>query len=128
MNARYVFRTWRAPLAVAFVSAIELAAPTIAHAENDADAAETAAARTLAIDGVKLAQAEQCDEAIDKLDRAEKLKHSPVVLRYLGECQVKVGRWVEGSESLRKLLREPFARECLAGDHPGLRERGVHAA
>jgi hypothetical protein len=85
---------------------IELFAPGIARAQDDA--AETAAARALAVDGVKLAQAEQCDEAIDKLDRAEKLKHSPIVLRYLGECQIKVGHWVEGSESLHKLLREPL--------------------
>jgi hypothetical protein len=85
---------------------VGLFAPRVAHAEDDA--AETAAARALAVDGVKLAQADQCAEAVDKLDRAEKLKHSPVVLRYLGECQIKVGHWVEGSESLRKLLREPL--------------------
>lgn len=87
---------------------LELGSPAIARAQSDADAAETAAARALAIDGVKLAQADKCGEAVDKLERAEKLKHSPIVLRHLGECQVKVGRWVEGSESLRKLLREPL--------------------
>jgi hypothetical protein len=85
---------------------VGLFSPGLAHAQDDA--AETAAARQLAVEGVKLAQADQCADAVDKLDRAEKLKHSPVVLRYLGECQVKVGHWVEGSESLRKLLREPL--------------------
>ena len=108
MNARNIVRSLRAPLISALVVTCELGSPAIAHAENDADAAETAAARALAIDGVKLAQADKCGEAVDKLERAEKLKHSPIVLRHLGECQVKVGRWVEGSESLRKLLREPL--------------------
>jgi hypothetical protein len=108
MNARNIVRSWRAPLLTALVVTFELGSPAVARAEGDADAAETAAARALAIDGVKLAQGDRCGEAVDKLERAEKLKHSPIVLRYLGECQVKVGRWVEGSESLRKLLREPL--------------------
>jgi len=108
MNARNIVRSFRAPLLSALVITLELGFPALARAEGDGDAAETAAARTLAIDGVKLAQADRCSEAVDKLERAEKLKHSPIVLRHLGECQVKVGRWVEGSESLRKLLREPL--------------------
>ena len=79
-------------------------------AGNDAtnDAAVTAAARALAIDGVKLAQADQCGEAIDKLERAEQLHHSPIVLAQLGECYVKLGRLVEGVESLRSVTREPL--------------------
>jgi hypothetical protein len=108
MNARNVSRSWRAPLVPALVVLLQLGGPAVARAEGDADAAETAAARALAIEGVKLAQADQCSEAVDKLERAEKLKHSPIILRHLGECQVKLGRWVEGSESLRKLLREPL--------------------
>jgi hypothetical protein len=85
-----------------------------AHAQGEADAAETAAARALAIEGVKLAQADKCGDAVDKLEHAEKLKHSPIVLGHLGECQVKLGRWVEGSESLRKLLREPLPENPTA--------------
>jgi hypothetical protein len=106
MNPRILTCGWRSPLAPALAIFIGLLAPRAAHAQDDA--AETAAARALAVDGVKLAQADQCADAIDKLDRAEKLKHSPIVLRYLGECQIKVGHWVEGSESLHKLLREPL--------------------
>jgi hypothetical protein len=76
-----------------------------AQAEEDS-AAETAAARTLAVDGLKLAQAGKCDEAIPKLDRAEKLHHSAIVLSRLGECEVSQGKLVEGTEMLRKVLRE----------------------
>lgn len=93
--------------ASSFVALGALLCSRIAHADGDAGAAETAAARTLAVEGVKLALDDRCDDALDKLDRAEKLKHSPIVLRHLGECQVKLGHWVEGSESLRRLLREP---------------------
>jgi hypothetical protein len=108
MNVRTVSRSWQAPLSAALVIGCGLLAPGLARAESDNEAAETAAARALAVDGVKLAQAGQCDAAVEKLDRAQRLKHSPIVLRYLGECQVTLGRWVEGSESFRKLLRDPM--------------------
>lgn len=84
--------------------------PTLAHAE-DASAAETAAARSLAVDGLKLAQAGNCSDAAPKLERAEKLYHSPVVASRLGECLINLGRLVEGTEILRKVLREPQSGE-----------------
>jgi hypothetical protein len=108
MNAHHLSVSWRPAIAPTLAFFVALACPSLAHAEGDNEAAETAAARTLAVDGVRLAQSEKCAEAVDKLEPAEKLKHSPIVLRHLGECQVKLGRWVEGSESLRKLLREPL--------------------
>jgi hypothetical protein len=86
-----------------------LLAPT-ARAE-DASAAETAAARALAVDGLKLAQANNCAEAVPKLERAEKLYHSTVVSIRLGECYVGLGKLVEGTELLRKALREPQPSE-----------------
>jgi hypothetical protein len=77
-----------------------------AFAQDDSSAEETAAARTLALEGIKLADAGRCEEAIDRLARAERLHHAPVVLGRLGECQVARGRLVEGTETLRKVLRE----------------------
>src|SRR6478752_3743673 len=85
-------------------AAVLHAAPVWAE---DASAAETAAARALAVDGLKLAQANNCVEAVPKLERAEKLYHSTMVATRLGECYVNVGRLVEGTEILRKVLREP---------------------
>lgn len=81
---------------------------------EDASAAETAAARALAVDGLKLAQANNCAEAVPKLERAEKLYHSAVVASRLGECYVSVGRLVEGTEVLRKVLREPQPADAPA--------------
>ena len=86
---------------------LQLSLMGVAHAEEDS-ATETAAARTLAVDGLKLAQAGKCEEAIPKLERAEKLHHSAIVLSRLGECQVSQGKLVEGTEMLRKVLREPL--------------------
>jgi hypothetical protein len=87
-----------------------LYAPTV-RAE-DASATETAAARALAVEGLRLAQANNCAEALPKLERAEKLYHSSVVAGRLGECYVSVGRLVEGTEVLRKMLREPQPAEA----------------
>lgn len=79
---------------------------------DEASAADIAAARSLAVEGVKLAQAGKCDEAVDKLERAEKLHHAPIVLSSLGECKVAQGKLVQGTEMLRRVVREPLP------DHP----------
>lgn len=78
---------------------------------QEASATETAAARALAVEGLRLSQANNCVEALPKLERAEKLYHAPVVAGRLGECYVAVGRLVEGTEILRKVLREPQPAE-----------------
>jgi hypothetical protein len=78
-----------------------------ALAQEEPSSAETAAARGLAVEGLKLADAGRCSEAIDKLARAEKLHHSAIVQGKLGECQISLGKLVDGTENLRKVLREP---------------------
>jgi hypothetical protein len=77
-----------------------------ALAQDEPSSAETAAARGLAVEGLKLADAGRCSEAIDKLSRAEKLHHSAIVQGKLGECQISLGKLVDGTENLRKVLRE----------------------
>ncbi|HYO96677.1 MAG TPA: hypothetical protein VER33_19330 [Polyangiaceae bacterium] len=109
MTSRTHRLLWSWATTVALTSgAVQLAGQRVALAQEDPSATETAAARALAIDGLKLAQAGKCDEAIPKLDRAEKLHHSPIVLSRLGECHVAQGHLVEGTEMLRKVLREPL--------------------
>ncbi|HEY6078943.1 MAG TPA: carboxypeptidase-like regulatory domain-containing protein [Polyangiaceae bacterium] len=95
-----------------FCTAAQLS-PHLAHAQ-EASASETAAARSLAIEGLKLAQSGNCTEAAPKLERAEKLYHSAIVASRLGECYVSLGRLVEGTEILRKTLREPQPAEPTA--------------
>lgn len=77
-------------------------------AQEEASSADVAAARELAIEGMKLADAGHCASAIDKLSRAQKLHHAPIVLGRLGECLIAEGELVEGTEALRKVLREPL--------------------
>ena len=62
---------WRMvwPLATLCAS---LLAGVDAVAQDDGDAAETAAARALAVEGINLADSARCDEAIEKLAKAEK--------------------------------------------------------
>jgi hypothetical protein len=74
--------------------------------ESQDQAANIAAARSLGIEGVQLAEAGKCDQAIDKLTRAEALYHAPTILDRLGECQVKVGQIVLGTENLNRVVRE----------------------
>jgi hypothetical protein len=79
----------------------------VASPSRAEDAPENvAAARTLGIQGVQLADAGKCTEAIEKLQRAESLHHAPTILDRLGECQVSVGRIVEGTENLNTVVRE----------------------
>jgi hypothetical protein len=70
------------------------------------DAGDMATARALGTEGLRLAEAGNCAEAVERLARAEKLFHAPTTLERLGECQVKLGRIVEGTESLRRVARE----------------------
>ena len=84
---------------------ISVAAPSRA----DDQAENVAAARSLGIEGVQLADAGKCPEAIEKLQRAESLHHAPTILGRLGECQVAVGEIVLGTENLNAVVREPLA-------------------
>jgi hypothetical protein len=88
------------------VASLLIEGGSVRSARAEDDAAETAAARALAVDGLKLADAGKCADAIEKLARAEKLHHAPIVLGRLGECQITQGKMVDGTENLRKVLRE----------------------
>jgi hypothetical protein len=84
-----------------FVGALSLPARA-----EDQQAENVAAARSLGIQGVQLADAGKCPEAIEKLSRAESLYHAPTILGRLGECQVTVGQIVLGTENLNRVVRE----------------------
>ncbi|HZU84847.1 MAG TPA: hypothetical protein VE987_18075 [Polyangiaceae bacterium] len=78
------------------------------------EAADTAAARALGGDGITLADSGDCQQAIEKLRRAEELHHAPTTAGRLGECEIGVGRLVVGTERLQRLLREPLAPNAPA--------------
>lgn len=85
-----------------------------ASAQEDASAADMGAARALGQEGVKLADAGNCQEAVDKLGRAEKIFHAPTTLARLGECQVQLGKLVEGTENLNRVSRENLGASAPA--------------
>src|SRR5688572_31584617 len=87
----------------AIVFALCCAIPTRVYAQS---AEDKAAARTLGTEGIKLANAGNCEAAVDKLARAEALYHAPTILGRLGECQVALGKLVEGTENLNRVVRE----------------------
>ncbi len=81
-------------------------------AENSAE--NKAAARSLGVEGIKAANAGDCETAVDKLSRAEALYHAPTILGRLGECQVALGKLVEGTENLNKVVREQLPDDAPA--------------
>ena len=73
-----------------------------AWAQTDAD---KATARTLAEEGIELKQAGKYEEALDKLTRAQQIFDAPTHLLLIAECQVSLGKLVEGAETYRRLQR-----------------------
>jgi hypothetical protein len=91
------------------LAAAMCAAQASAQGQEEPSAADMGAARALGQEGVKLAEAGNCSEAVEKLARAEKIFHAPTTLGRLGECQVSLGKLVEGTENLNRLSREALA-------------------
>jgi hypothetical protein len=84
----------------------------VALAQSGGRAEDVAAARALAIEGIKLADAGNCAAAVEKLERAEALRHAPTILGRLGECQVTLGKIVLGTENLQRVVREQLAADA----------------
>jgi hypothetical protein len=97
-----------AALGLASLLTTSLVAPT-AFAQEQPQAESIAAARSLGLAGIKLADSGDCKGAIEKLSRAESLYHAPSILGRLGECQVQVGQVVLGTENLNRVVREQLA-------------------
>jgi hypothetical protein len=97
-----------AALILATSAFTSLVAPS-AWAQDQPQAENVAAARSLGTQGIQLAEAGDCRGAIEKLSRAEALYHAPSILGRLGECQVKVGQIVLGTENLNRVVREQLA-------------------
>jgi hypothetical protein len=98
---------WLGPVAFAALSAAATFwRPGLAHAQTEEQ--NKAAARALGIEGIRLANEGNCQEALDKLHRAERLYHAPTILGRLGECQVDLGLLVAGTENLNRVVREPL--------------------
>ena len=67
---------------------------------------QKASARLLGTDGVRLAMAGDCRNAVDKLSRAEAIIHAPTTALPLAKCQIQLGKIVAGTEILNRLFNE----------------------
>jgi hypothetical protein len=81
---------------------------------EDVSPEDRASARALGIEGVRLAESGDCPSAIPKFEAAEKLFHAPSTLERLGECQIKIGRLVAGTENLNRVVREALPANAPA--------------
>lgn len=84
-------------------------APARATAQATPSPEDIASARALGIEGVQLADAGDCANAVPKLQAAENLYHAPSTLDRLGECEVSLGHIVSGTETLNRVVRETLA-------------------
>ncbi|MGO8992738.1 MAG: hypothetical protein ACLQVI_05385 [Polyangiaceae bacterium] len=83
-------------------------APAATALADEPTAEQTAAARSLGMQGVQLADSGDCAHAIDPLTRAEALRHAPTTLERLGECHIALGKLVQGTEELNRVIHEPL--------------------
>ena len=75
-------------------------------ASADPTAADVLLARQLGNEGIELANKGECEPAIQKLQRAEALHHAPTLLVRIGECHLKLGKFVDALSILDRAARE----------------------
>jgi len=100
----------KTPIVSAVLAALILSLSSTVYAQNDSST--VAAARAIGTEGLRLAESGNCAEAIDRLERAEKLYHAPTTQTRLGMCYIETGQLVLGLEHLRKVVREPLAPDA----------------
>lgn len=107
MGTNYARRRIHAPrcaaLSLSFAAVFTMGSSARAQPASPED---IASARAIGTEGFRLADAGDCASAVPKLEAAEKLYHAPTTLERLGECQVKLGHVVAGTESLNRVVRE----------------------
>ncbi len=91
--------------ALALTSALAVA-PSIAHAQ--VSDAQRAVARQLFQEGNDLQTAGKYAAALDKFQKAQDAFSAPTNLVRIAECQVSLGRLVEGAETYRTVIRTPL--------------------
>lgn len=77
----------------------------LADPNNPSDS-DKAAARPFAIEGLEKVKAGNCREAVGPLEKAEALVHAPTTAVPLAQCDIQLGRLVEGTEILNRVLNE----------------------
>lgn len=82
-----------------------VAAGLVAGAAH-AQVSPTATARQLALQGIELVEAGNCERGEPLLEGAEKLHHATVHLQYIARCRAHAGRLVTATELWRRIVVE----------------------
>jgi hypothetical protein len=93
------------PLLLASAAVTTTAGLAKADPNNPSDS-DKAAARPFAIEGLRLAQAGNCREAAEQLEKAEALVHAPTTAVPLAQCEIQLGKIIAGTELLNRVLNE----------------------
>lgn len=93
-----------------------LAKPGWACAQAPSSAHDSAVARALFREGVACADAHDWECAADRFARAREVRPSPVLAYNLGHALIELGRFVEGTEILTQLLRDPALQDGIRAD------------
>jgi hypothetical protein len=92
-----------------------LGAARVAKADpNNPSDNDKAAARPFAIEGLRLAQAGNCREAVEQLERCEALVHAPTTEVPLAQCDIQLGKIIAGTEILNRVLNAPLPSSAPA--------------
>lgn len=97
----------RTSLPMFLLAAVATGGVAQADPNNPSDS-DKAAARPFAIEGLRLAQAGNCREAVEQLERCEALVHAPTTEVPLAQCDIQLGKVIAGTEILNRVLNTPL--------------------
>lgn len=89
---------------LALLVSVLLAAPAAADIRDDA--------RALALEGIRLLDADQPEKALVKLEQAESTFHAPPHLLYIARAQRRLGRLVDAHRTLVKVMAEDVLEQA----------------
>jgi hypothetical protein len=115
----------RTSLPILLLAAATTAGVAKADPNNPTDS-DKAAARPFAVEGLRLAQAGNCREAVEQLEKAEALVHAPTTAVPLAQCEIQLGKIIAGTELLNRVLNETLAPNAPASFADAKRQaRGI---
>ena len=112
----------RSALVLCIACLIALSYATGARAQDDPEATTTAQVRALFEEGLALADEERWERAADRFRRAWSLRAAPVIGYNLAAALDRLGRLVDASEVLERVVRMPDAPEEVRRPASGLLE------
>src|SRR5215472_16878657 len=83
-----------------------------AAAQTTVTDADRAAASELFVEGVKLQEAGNFADALDRFQRAQAVFSAPTHILHIAECNAALGKLVESAEAYRALVHTPLPADA----------------